>query len=98
MIIWPFSFLMRMSKNCSSLTLCSMVNFILLCKFWSKLGNSLMFSNGHFQNMKQSSKYLFNDLINFLFRLLLYFLPIISYRFSSKYVGVILVPIAAPRI
>ena len=61
-----------------------------------------MLPHGHFQNMKQSSMYLFHDLMNSVF-ILLYFLPMISYRFSSKYaeVGVvyiaaILVPIAVP--
>ena len=64
-----------------------------------------MSAHGHFQNMKQSSEYLFHDLVNSSFMLLPYFLPIISYRFSSKYarvrvayVGTILVPIAVPRV
>ena len=34
-MIWSFSFLMRMFKNGSSLNLCSKVNFILGCMFWS---------------------------------------------------------------
>ena len=57
---------------------------------------------GHFQNMKQSSKYFLQ--VNSLF-MLLYFFPMISYRFSSKYakirvayVRAILVPIAVPRV
>ena len=70
-IIWPFSFLMWISKNGSSLKLCSMVNFILECRFWRKLCKSLMLLHGHFQNMKQSSMYLFYDLINSIFVLLL---------------------------
>ena len=64
-----------------------------------------MLPHKHSQNMKQSSKYLFHDLINSVFILLLYFLPIILDSFSSKYakvrvayVGSILVPIAVPRI
>ena len=63
-----------------------------------------MLPSGHFQNMKLSSRYLFHDLINPVV-ILMYFLPIISYRFSSKYakvkvvyVGASLVPIAVPRI
>ena len=104
-MMWPFWFFMRMSKNGSSLDLCSIVNFIFGYRFWSKFYNWLMFPHGHFQNMKQSSKYLFHDLVNSPFMLLLYFLPIILYRFSSKYakvrvvyVGAILVPIAVPRV
>ena len=81
-IIWPFSFLMRGSKNGSSLKPCSMVNFSLGCWFWSKLCKLLMFPHGHFQNMKQLSKYIFHDLINSVF--ILYFLPMISYRFSYR--------------
>ena len=76
-----------MSKNGSSFELCSIINVILGCRFCSRLCNSLMSPHGHFQNMKQSSKYLFHDLVNFPFMLLAYFLPIISYWFSSKYVG-----------
>ena len=68
--IWPFLFLIKMSKNGNSLKLCSMVNFILECRFWSKLCKSLMLPHDHFQNMKQ---YLFYDLINFAFILLFYF-------------------------
>ena len=90
---------MRMSKNGSSLKLCSMVRFILGCRYWNKLYKLLMLPYGHFQNMKQSSRYLFHDLINSIF-ISLYFLPMISKRFSSKYVKVrmayidaILVPI-----
>ena len=41
-------FLMRISKNGSSLKLCSTVNFILGCKFFSRLCNSLMFPYGYF--------------------------------------------------
>ena len=55
--------------------------------------------------MKKSYKYVFHDLVNSPFMSLLYFLPIISYRFSSKYasvrvayMGTILVPIAVPRV
>ena len=33
----PFSFLMKMSKNGNYLKLCSVVNFIFECRFWSKL-------------------------------------------------------------
>ena len=62
-------------------------------------------SPGRFQNMKQSSKYLFYVLVNSFMALPYFFLPIISYRFSSKkarvrvaYVGAILVPIAIPRV
>ena len=64
-----------------------------------------MSSHGNFQNMKQSSKYLFHDLVNSSFMSLLYFLPIISYRFTSKYarvkvtyVGAILVLTVVPRV
>ena len=106
--LWLFGhlhFFIRMSKNGSSFELCSKVNFILGCRFCSRLCNSLLFSYGHFQNMKQSSKYFFHDLVNSPFILLPYFLSIISYRFSSKYarvriayVGAILVPIAIPSV
>ena len=54
---------MSISKNGISLMLCYVVNFILGCEFWRKLRNSLMSPNRHFQNIKQSSKYLFCDLI-----------------------------------
>ena len=64
---------MRMSKNGCSFELCSIVNFILGCTFWNMLCNSLMCLHGHFQNMKQSSKYLFHDLVNSPFMLLPYF-------------------------
>ena len=54
--------------------------------------------------MKQSSKYLFHDLVNSLFIFSLNFLSMISNKFSSKnakvrvaYVGAIFVPIAVPR-
>ena len=40
--------------NYNSLKSCSMVNFILECRFWSKLCKLLMLPHGHFQNMKQS--------------------------------------------
>ena len=64
-MIWPFTFFfIRMSKNGNSFKLCSIVNFILGCRFCSRLCNSLMSPHGHFQNMKQSSKYLFHDLVN----------------------------------
>ena len=42
LLIWLFSFLMGMCKNGNSLKLCSMVNFILGCKFWSKLCKCLI--------------------------------------------------------
>ena len=94
-----------MSRNDNSFELCSIVNFILGCRFCSRLCNSLMSSHGHFQNMKQSSKYLFYDWVNSSFMSLPYFLHIISYRFSSKYasvrvayVGTILVLMAVPRV
>ena len=102
-MIWPFTFFIRMSKNSISFELCFIVNFIFGCRFYSRLCNSLMSSRGHFQNMKQTSKYLFNDLVNSSFKSLPYFLPIISYRFSPKYarvriayVGAILFPMAVP--
>ena len=64
-----------------------------------------MLLHEHFQNMKQSSKYLFHDLINSVFILLLYFLPMILHKFSSKYskvmvayIGAILVSIAVSSI
>ena len=104
-MIWPFTFFIRMSKNGSSFELCSIVNFILGCRFCSRLYNSLMSPHGHFQNMKQSSKYLFHDLVNSSFMSIPYFLPISSYRFYSKcawvrvaYVGGILVPRAVPKV
>ena len=87
-MIWPLIFFIRMSKNGNSFKLCSIVNFILVCRFCSRSCNSLMFPHGYFQNMKQSSKYLFHDLVKSLFILSPYFLPIISYRFSSKYASV----------
>ena len=88
MIIWPFTFFIRMSKDGNSFELCCMVNFILGCRFCSWLYNSLMSPHGHFQNMKKSSKYFFHDLGNSSFMSLPYFLPIISHRFSSKYARV----------
>ena len=57
-------FFMRMSKNGSSFELCSIVNFIFVCRFCSRLCNSLMSPHVHFHNIKKSSKYLFHDLIN----------------------------------
>ena len=39
----------------------SIVNFILGCRFCSSSCNSLMSPHVYFQNMKQSSKYLFHD-------------------------------------
>ena len=95
-MIWLF--FMRMSKNSSSFDLCSPVNFILGCRFRSRLCYSLMSPHRHFQNMKQSSEYFFHDLVNFPFMLLPYFLLIISYIFSSKYARVRVVPIAEPRL
>ena len=104
-MILPFTFFIRMSKNGNSFKLCSIVNFVLGCRFCGRLCNSLMSSHGYFQNMKQSSKYLFRDLVKSSFMSLPYFLPIISYRFSSKYarvrvvyVGAIFVPIAVPSV
>ena len=67
----------RMSKNDSSFELCSIVNFIFGCRFCCRLCNLLMPPYGHFQNMKQSSKYLFHYLVNSSFMSL----PIISYSF-----------------
>ena len=61
--------------------------------------------HGHFQNMKQSSKYLFHDLVNSPLMLLPYFFTIILYRFSTKhdqvsvvYISAILVLIAVTRV
>ena len=95
----------RMSKNGHSFELCSVVNFTLGCRFCCRLCNSLISPHGHFQNMKQSSKYLFHYLVNSSFMSLPYFLHIISYRLSSKYarvrvayVGAILVPLAVPSV
>ena len=94
-----------MSKNGNSFELCSIVNFILGSRFCRSLSNLLMSPHGHGQNMMQLSKYLFYDLVNSSFIFLHYFLPIISYRFSSKYarvrvtyVGAIFVPIAVPSV
>ena len=64
-----------MSKNGSSLKLCSLVNFILGFWFWSKLCKSLILPHEHFQSIKQSSRYLFHELINSVFILLQYFCP-----------------------
>ena len=74
---------MKMFKNDNCLRLSSMLNFI--SRFWNKLSKSLMLPHEHFQNIKQQSKYLFHDQINSVFILWMNFLPIISYRFSSKY-------------
>ena len=65
-----------MSKNGNSFKLCSIVNFILGCKFCCSLCNSLMSSHEYFQNMKQSSKYLFHDLVKSSFKSLPYFFHI----------------------
>ena len=62
---------MRMYKNGSSFELRSIVNFILVYGFWSRLCSSLMSSHGYFQNMKQSLKYIFHDRVNSPFMLLL---------------------------
>ena len=78
-----------MSKNGSSFELCSIVNLILGWRFCVRLCNSLMSPHEHFQNMKRSCRYLFHDLVNSPFILWSYFLPIISYRFSSEYARVI---------
>ena len=60
----PLTFFMRMSKNRNSFRLCSIVNFIWGCRFCSRSCNSLMSApHGYFPNMKQSSKYLFHDLV-----------------------------------
>ena len=100
-----YTFFTRMSKNGNSFRLCSIVDFMLRCRFCSSSCNSLMSPHGYFQNMKQLSKYLFHDLVKSSFMSLLYFLPIISYRFSSKYarvrvayVDAIFVPIAVPSV
>ena len=71
-----------MSKNGNSFELYSIVNFILGCRFFRRLSNSLMSPHGHFQNMKQSSKYLFHGSVNSSFMSLPYFLPIISYTIN----------------
>ena len=64
--LWWFGnlcFSISTSKNGSSFVLRSIANFILECRFFSRLCNSLMSSHGHFQ----SSKYLFHDLVNSLY-------------------------------
>ena len=78
------------------------MNFILGCRFWIKLCKLLMSPLGYFQNMKQSFKYLFHDLVNSVF-ILLHCFYWWFYRFSSKfvkvrvaYVAAILAPIAVP--
>ena len=48
-MIWPFTLHIRMSKNGNSFELCSIVNFILGCRFYSRLCNLLMSPSGHFQ-------------------------------------------------
>ena len=65
------------------------------------LCESLMFPHVQFQNLKQSSKYLFHDFVNSLCIFSLCFLLMISYKLSTKnskarvaYEGAILVPIA----
>ena len=45
-MIRPFTFFMRMSKNGASFELCSIVNFILGCRFSSRLCNSMMSPHG----------------------------------------------------
>ena len=94
-----------MSKNGSAFKLCSILKLILGRRFCSRLCNSLISPHGHFQNMKQTSKYLFHDLVKCFFYVVALFLSIISYSFSSKnarvrvaYVGVTLVPIAVPSV
>ena len=103
-MIWPFTAFIRMSKNGNSFKLCSIVNFILGCRFCSRSCNSLMSPHGCFQNMKQSSIYIFHGFENSSVSLP-YFLPIVSYRLSSKYakvrvtyVGAILISIAVRRV
>ena len=54
---------MRMPKNGCTIKLCSTVNLILGCMFWSKSYESLVLPCKHFQNIKQSSRYLFYILI-----------------------------------
>ena len=44
-MIWSFTFFIKMSKNGSSLEVCSIVNFILGCRFCSRLCTSLHGSN-----------------------------------------------------
>ena len=80
-MIWPFTFFIRMTKNGNSFKLCSIVNSILGYRFCGRLCNSLMSPHGHFENMKQSSKYLFHGLVNTSFMSFPYFLPIILFRF-----------------
>ena len=91
---------MRMIENGHSLELYCYGNFILSCRLWSKLCKSSLLLHGHFQNMKQSSRYLSHDLIKSISILLPYIFMVISNWFSSKYakvrvayVGTILVPI-----
>ena len=70
-----------------------MVNLILGCKFWIKLCKSIILLHECFQNMKQSSRYLFHDLINSVFIFLLYFHSNFKYaNVWMVYVGAILVP------
>ena len=96
---------MRMYKNGGSLKLTSMVNFILGCKFWSKLYKSLILPQKHFQNTKKSFRYLFYDLMISVFIFLLYYFLIIPCRFSSKrtkftsaYAGALLVPFSVSMV
>ena len=82
-----YVFFIRMSINGNFFKLCSVVDFILGCRFCSRSCNLLMYPHGYFQNMKQSSKYLFHDLVNSSFMSLPYFLPIISYSFFLNMLG-----------
>ena len=60
-IFWLFWFSIRKSKNGNSLKLFSMLNFL---RFSIKLYKSLMLPDEYLHNMKQSSRFLFHDLIN----------------------------------
>ena len=73
-----------MSKNTNSLKVCSTVNFSLGFGFWSKLCTSLMLPHEHFQDVKQSSRYIFYD-INLVLILFLHTFFMISDGFSSSY-------------
>ena len=66
-MIWPFTFSIRISKNTCSFERYSIVNFFRGVGFCGRLCNSFMSPYGHFQNIKQSSKYIFHDLINSFF-------------------------------
>ena len=72
-MILLFTFFMRMCKNGNSFRLCSIVNFIFGCRFCSRSCNSLMSPHGYFQNMKQSSKYIFHDLVVFFYVVAVFF-------------------------